>query len=128
MEPKSPTYEKLVNDKPPLSPVLRPFRLKFRKMLSSGSLKIRSTPASPCCDKEEFSFQSNSAESLVGTGSSSGFSSRPSSMSSLERSPLAKEAFDGKSRVYIQMYRRTSISEERYCSCPCDSLARTSHR
>ncbi|KAJ3624725.1 hypothetical protein MTP99_018326 [Tenebrio molitor] len=99
MEPKSPTYEKLASEKPPSSPVLRPFKLKFRKMLSSGTLRVCSTPASPITEKEEFTFHSTSAESLVKTGSaSSGYSSRPSSLSSLERSPLTKETFAGKLR------------------------------
>ncbi|XP_068915200.1 rap1 GTPase-activating protein 1 isoform X1 [Tenebrio molitor] len=99
MEPKSPTYEKLASEKPPSSPVLRPFKLKFRKMLSSGTLRVCSTPASPITEKEEFTFHSTSAESLVKAGSaSSGYSSRPSSLSSLERSPLTKETFAGKLR------------------------------
>ena len=70
MEPKSPTYEKLTSEKPPLSPVLRPFRLRFRKMLSSGSLRVSSQPASPSdpFSEKEFSFHSNSAESLVRPG------------------------------------------------------------
>lgn len=101
MEPKSPNYEKLVaSDKAPQSPVLRPFRLKFRKMLSAGNLKGYSVPSSPVVEKdnkEEFHFHSE--ESLARPESScSGYSSRPSSFSSADRSPMDKKSFEGKIR------------------------------
>lgn len=110
---KSASYEKLVNEKPPVSPILRPFRLRFRKMLSTGSLKVRSTPASPC-DVSEFSFQDSSIQSLSGyfffcfflyffhnyvtylcfvfTHFRNGKQSRPNSLNTFDISPLAKDA------------------------------------
>lgn len=58
MEPKSPTYEKLVDtDKPPKSPN-RPFRLRFHRMLSGGNLKINSSPNSPNSKSFDSSYES----------------------------------------------------------------------
>ncbi|KAJ8911165.1 hypothetical protein NQ315_013020 [Exocentrus adspersus] len=71
MEPKSPTgYEKLVEEKPPKSPS-RPFRLKFHRMLSTGSLKLGSTfssPSSPCSEGGRYSFDSDTIEQLKKAG------------------------------------------------------------
>lgn len=70
MEPKSPNYEKLVNEKKsPGSPGdKKRLRFKFCRMLSSGNLlKVHSTPASPTTPQyspQNFDFQSNSLESL----------------------------------------------------------------
>ncbi|XP_023311723.1 uncharacterized protein LOC108911683 [Anoplophora glabripennis] len=69
--PKSPTgYEKLTEEKPPKSPS-RPFRLKFHRMLSTGSLKLGSsgsTPSSPCSEGSRYSFDSDSIEHLKRSG------------------------------------------------------------
>lgn len=56
-------YEKLVDDKPPVSPNSRPFRLRFHRLLSGSGLtkshSVDSSPASPSPRKKRnaFSFE-----------------------------------------------------------------------
>ncbi|XP_031353613.1 uncharacterized protein LOC116178293 [Photinus pyralis] len=68
MEPKSPGYEKLVNEKrsPNISPAgKKRLRFKFGRMLSTGNLKASSTPASPTTPRlSPHIFESNSLESV----------------------------------------------------------------
>uniref|UniRef100_V5GVF0 Uncharacterized protein n=1 Tax=Anoplophora glabripennis TaxID=217634 RepID=V5GVF0_ANOGL len=92
--PKSPTgYEKLTEEKPPKSPS-RPFRLKFHRMLSTGSLKLGSsgsTPSSPCSEGSRYSFDSDSIEHLKRSGCSSAENSRPNSFTVADKKLLQKE-------------------------------------
>ncbi|KAF5296517.1 hypothetical protein FQR65_LT01507 [Abscondita terminalis] len=65
MEPKSPGYEKLLNNRSPGGK--KGLRFKFSRMLSTGNLKASSTPASPTTPRlspQHFDRQANSMESL----------------------------------------------------------------
>ncbi|KAK4873895.1 hypothetical protein RN001_013255 [Aquatica leii] len=65
MEPKSPGYEKLLNDRSPGGK--KRLRFKFTRMLSTCSMKTASVPASPTTPRfspQNFDRQANSMESL----------------------------------------------------------------
>lgn len=68
MEPRSPGYEKLVNEKPPISPNSRPFRMCFYRILSNEDLKANSTPESATTSpkiKSRFPFYSAECKSQL---------------------------------------------------------------
>lgn len=74
MEPKTPPgFDKVFDDKPPKSPkspASRPFRLRFHRMLSAGSLKLGgSSPAtpSPGSDHKHYCYDYESVESFKQT-------------------------------------------------------------
>lgn len=65
-------YEKLVDDKPPISPSSRPFRLRFHRILGGGCVTNKTdsevmSPVSPMPRKKRnaFSFDENDSKCVL---------------------------------------------------------------